>query len=127
MAHNNTVLSQLLNLIPRHEFESLAKQHHSGRRFRRASRWSQFGALVTAQLSGRSSLRDLISNLRAQSHKLYHLGVRVLSRSNLARMNESKSYLLYEQLFGRLLQRCQSIAPQHDFRFKIPSTPSMLR
>ena len=25
MAHNNTVLSQLLKMIPRHEFESLAK------------------------------------------------------------------------------------------------------
>ncbi|MBL7003134.1 MAG: DUF4372 domain-containing protein [Gammaproteobacteria bacterium] len=28
MAHHNTVLSQLLKLIPRHEFETLAKQHH---------------------------------------------------------------------------------------------------
>lgn len=35
-------------------------------------------------------------------------------------MNESKPYLLYEELFGRLLQRCQSIAPRHDFRFKNP-------
>ncbi len=31
MAHNNTPLSQLLKLVPRHEFETLAKQHHRGR------------------------------------------------------------------------------------------------
>ncbi len=42
MAHNNTVFPQLLKLVPGHEFESLAKQHHTGRSFRNASRWSQF-------------------------------------------------------------------------------------
>ena len=31
MAHNNTILSQLLKLVSRHEFESLAKIHHEGR------------------------------------------------------------------------------------------------
>ncbi|MES9812587.1 MAG: DUF4372 domain-containing protein, partial [Candidatus Thiodiazotropha sp.] len=30
-SHHNTVFSQLLKLIPRHEFETLAKQHHTGR------------------------------------------------------------------------------------------------
>jgi len=120
VAHASTILSQLLQLVPRHEFEALAKRHHSGRRFRRASRWSQFGALVTAQLAGQSSLRDLIANLRAQSHKLYHLGMRLLSRSNLARMNEGKPSLLYEELFGLLLQRCRAVAPRHGFRFKNP-------
>ncbi|PIE82965.1 MAG: hypothetical protein CSA09_04020 [Candidatus Contendobacter odensis] len=38
MAHNNTVFSQLLKLAPGHEFESLAKQHHTGRSFRRPQR-----------------------------------------------------------------------------------------
>ena len=28
MAHNNTVFAQLLKLIPRHEFESLAIHHY---------------------------------------------------------------------------------------------------
>ncbi|PUB81277.1 MAG: IS4 family transposase, partial [gamma proteobacterium symbiont of Ctena orbiculata] len=48
MSHHNTVFSQLLKLIPRHEFESLAKQHHTGRSFRTASRWSQFVTLAMA-------------------------------------------------------------------------------
>ena len=34
MAHCNTVLSQFLKWVPRHEFETLAKRHHSGRSFR---------------------------------------------------------------------------------------------
>lgn len=30
--HHSTVLGQLLNLVPRHEFEALAKRFHLGRR-----------------------------------------------------------------------------------------------
>lgn len=118
MAHNNTLFSHILKLVPRHEFEFLAKQHHSGRKFRSASRWSQFVALMMAQLSGRNSLRDVILNLSAQTHKLYHLGSCPLTRSNLSRINEKKPYSLYEALFGKLLMRCQKMAPRHRFRFK---------
>ncbi len=120
MAHCNTILAQILKLVPRHEFEALARKHHSGRSFRTASRWSQFTCLVMAQLSGRSSLRDIVDNLSAQIHRLYHLGSRLMSKSNLARMNEEKPYELYEALFARLLQRCQSGKPGHAFRFKNP-------
>ena len=120
MSHHNTIFSQLLKLIPRHEFETLAKQHHCGRSFRKASRWSQFVTLSLAQLTGRSSLRDIVENTSAQAHRLYHLGSTKLSRSNLSRINESKPYTLYEALFGKLLARCQNKAPGHNFRFKNP-------
>ena len=120
MSHYNTVFSQLLKLIPRHEFESLAKQHHTGRSFRTASRWSQFVTMSMGQLCGRNSLRDIVENISAQAHRLYHLGSAKLSRSNLSRINEGKPYALYEALFGKLLHRCQKIAPGHDFRFNNP-------
>ena len=120
MAHYNTVFSQLLKLIPRHEFETLAKQHHSGRTFRKASRWSQFVTMALGQLSGRKSLRDIVENVSAQTHRLYHLGSAKLSRSNLSRINENKPYALYEALFGKLMKRCQGVVPGHNFRFKNP-------
>ena len=120
MAHCNTILSQILKLVPRHEFETLAKQHHAGRAFRKASRWSQFVSLTMAQLSGRNSLRDIVDNMSAQMHRLYHLGSAKLSRSNLSRINEDKPYALYEALFGKLLTRCQGVAPKHNFRFDHP-------
>jgi hypothetical protein len=118
LAHHNTVFAQLLKFVPRHEFETLANQHHSGRRFRKASRWSQFVAMTMAQLSGRASLRDVVANMSVQAHRLYHLGSTMLSRSNLSRINESKPYTLYEALFRKLLSRCQAMAPRHGFRFQ---------
>lgn len=118
MAHHNTVFSQILKLVPRHEFETLAKAHHQGRSFRTASRWSQFVCLSMAQLTGRNSLRDMVENISAQAHRLYHLGSAKLSRSNLSRINEDKPYMLYEALFAKLLKRCQGHVPGHQFKFK---------
>lgn len=118
MAHNNTIFAQLLKIVSRHDFESLAKAHHEGQKLRKMNRWSQFVALMLGQLSQRISLRDICNNLTVQSNKLYHLGCVEVSRSSLARVNEKQPYTLYESLFHRLLARCQSNAPTHKFRFK---------
>ena len=42
MAHNTTVFRQLLDLLPRHEFDAEAQQHQEGQRLRVMSRWAQF-------------------------------------------------------------------------------------
>ena len=119
MAHHNTVFRQLLDLLPRHEFDAEARQHQKGHRLRVMSRWAQFVALGLGQLGGLQSLRDIVGNLCAQPHKLYHLGVQALvSRSSLARVNAEQPYTLYEALFSRLLARCRQRAPRHGFRFK---------
>jgi Transposase DDE domain/Domain of unknown function (DUF4372) len=118
MSHHNTIFSQLLKFIPRHEFESLTKHHHQGAALRKMTRWAQFVALGLAQLSGRNSLRDIVSNISVQTNKLYHLGIAKVSRSSLARINEQQPHSLYEALFGKLLNRCQAFAPKHGFRFK---------
>ena len=118
MAHNNTVFAQVLKLVPRHEFESLARKHKSGRMARSMTRWGQFVAMGMAQLTGRCSLRDIVSNLAVQSCKLYHLGVDLVTRSSLARVNAEKPWEMYEELHGRLLERCQAKAPGHGHRFK---------
>ena len=118
MTHHNTVLAQLLKLVPRHEFEPLARQHHTGRKLRKTSRWSQFVALMLGQLAGRSSLRDIESNMKAQGQRLYHLGTVPIARSSLARLNEQQPHTFYEALFAKLYARCQSLVPGHGFRFK---------
>lgn len=118
MAHHNTIFAQLLRLVPRHEFDTLAAEHHQGRKLRTMTRWTQFIALSMAHLTGRQSLRDIVYNLKAQGNKLYHLGCRAVARSSLSRANEQQPHTLYEELFARLYQRCHGLAPTHGFRFK---------
>ena len=120
LSHSNTAFHQLLKPLSRHEFEAEAKKHHVGQKLRTASRWDQFIGMAMSQLSGRQSLRDIQSNLEAQRHKLYHLGAKPIARTTLARLNENQPSALYENMFYRLLKRCQSIKGQHQFRFKSP-------
>lgn len=118
MAHCNTVLSQMLKMIPRHEFEKLANDVDGKVRSTALSRWSQFVALTVGQLNGRQSLRDIESCLSTQQHLNYHLGVQAISKSALARANESRDAEFYTRLFEVLYQRCTQSAPRHGFRFK---------
>ena len=117
MGTHSTVFGQVLKLVPRYDFDNLAKAHHEGRKLRAMTRWNQFVALSLGQLAGRHSLRDIEANLAAQEGRLYHLGVTKVARSSLARVNETQPYTLYEALFARLYERCAGLAPRHGFRF----------
>ncbi len=120
LSHHNTAFYQLLKPVSRHEFEGLAKQHHSGQKLRSATRWDQFIGMSMSQLSGRQSLRDIQSNLEAQQQKLYHLGAKPIARSTLSRLNDQQPAELYENLFYKLLNRCKNQPSNHKFRFKNP-------
>jgi Transposase DDE domain/Domain of unknown function (DUF4372) len=118
VAYHNSVLCQLLKLLPRHEFEKCANGVDGRRRSDALSRWSQFVALTIGQLGDRRSLRDIEATLRSQGRHRYHLGSQCISRSALGRANEQLDYRFYEGLFGCLYRRCTSNRRQHGFRFK---------
>jgi hypothetical protein len=120
MAHGNTILAQVLKLISRPQIELLEPVHGTGRPSRVLSRWSQFGALVFAQLAGRHSLRDVVSSLASQAQALAPLHLMPPKRSTLAEANERRPAALYQALFFTLYARCQGAAPGHRFRFKSP-------
>lgn len=118
MAYHNTVLSQLLKMLPRHDFEQLANAHDGRRRSDALSRWTQFVALSIGHLGGRTSLRDIEATLQTQSQHRYHLASQSVSRSALGRANEHLDYRFFEALFKKLYQRCTQHTPRHGFRFK---------
>lgn len=120
MSRGNIVLAQVLQLIPRSQIEALDKVHGTGRPSRVLSRWSQFGALVFAQLAGRHSLRDVVCSLAAQANALAPLGLRPPQRSTLAEANARRPAALDQELFTTLYTRCRTVAPKHRFRFKSP-------
>lgn len=118
MAHHNTILSQILRLVPRHDFKRLESEHDGKRRSDAMSRWTQFVSMAVAQLCGRSSLRDIEATLASQQHLGYHLGSAAVKRSSLSRANRSLDYRFYESLFSMLYSLCQNRPGKHRFRFK---------
>jgi hypothetical protein len=120
MAYHPTVLSQLLQSVPRLEFEKLVQAHDGARRSDALPRWSQFIALAVGHLGQRHSLRDIEAALASDPKLHYHLGTRAVSKSALARANESLTADFYKDLFGALYARLQAthVVPGKPFRFK---------
>jgi len=120
MAHYTTIMNELLNLIPRHRFETIVKNSSGDCYVKRFGCWNQLTVLLYAQASGRDSLRDIEQTFKVNTERLYHLGLPAIKRSTLADANTSRDYRIFEGLFYRLLERCKEITPKHKFKFKNP-------
>lgn len=120
MSHHNTAFHQLLRPVSRHDFEKLAKRHHSGQKLRSVTRWDQFLAMGMSQLAGRQSLRDIEASQRSQRHKIYHLGGQPIAKSSLSRLNEQQPAELFEALFHQLLGKFRHSPSGHGLRFNNP-------
>jgi hypothetical protein len=118
VAHHNTILSQLLQLIPRHVFDDLERKHATGRKARVFTRWSQFVCLAFIHLGARPSMRDGLRNLDANPSRLYHLGLKPVARSTFSDANNKRPADFFADLFCALYKRCEAISPGHKFRFK---------
>lgn len=120
MGYHNTMFNQLLQEIPRHEFEMSVAEHGGDRYVKKFSCWSQFVVLLYAQIRGLKSLREIETGLRVQAGKWYHLGLRSVSRSTISDSNGKRDWRIWEGLFYRTLSRCRDLTPGHKFRFKNP-------
>ena len=120
MAHHNTLLGQMLQMFPRHEFQKAVESTGAERHARGFSSWNHFVSMLFGQLAGQDSLRGITAGLATQAPKLYHLGVHPVARSTLAYANEHRTHKLFETMFYGMLSKCQAIAPGHKFRFKNP-------
>jgi hypothetical protein len=111
MAHNNTVLGHMLQLLPRHVLDYQVETHGwRGPAPRKFSYWSQLVAMLFGQLSGKKSLRDLVFSLDRHRQKLYHLGLNPAKRSTLADANEQRPALIFQKTYEKLLGRFQAEA-----------------
>ena len=74
MLHHNSVFHGLLKHVPWDRFDRLVEEHGADARVRRLSTKGQFIALLYGQLSGSTSLREIVTGLGSHSARLYHLG-----------------------------------------------------
>ena len=114
-----SIFSQILQFVPRLEFESaVQKAKHRQHGF---ASWDQFGAMMFCQLGHAQSLREITGGLACCEGKLKHLGMDgAPAHSTLAYANANRPWQLYQDVFQTLLGRCQHEAQNHKrkFRFK---------
>ena len=105
MNSGHTVFRQLLQMLPRHEFDLCVRRYRGNYRSRSFSTFDQFLCLAYAQMTGRESLRDIETCLNSHREKLYHIGFRgSVSRSTLADANERRDWRIFQD-FGQALIR----------------------
>lgn len=105
MRHQNSVFHDLLKRIPWTAFDGLVCEHSADKHIRRLTTKSQLVALLYAQFSGASSLREIIGGLGSQAVRLYHVGARPVTRSTLSDANNRRSSEVFSGLFAELVKQ----------------------
>jgi hypothetical protein len=110
MYSGQVVFAQVMEFLPRHEFNSCVRRYGGYRRPRGFTCRDQFLCLAFAQLTFRESLRDIETCLRAVGPKLYHAGFRShVSRSTLADANRAHDWRIYADFAQVLIRRAREL------------------
>jgi hypothetical protein len=103
MNSGKNVFRQLLQFLPRHDFNLSVRRYRGEHWVKSFTTFDQFLCLAYAQITGRESLRDIETCLNSHRDKLYHVGFRgAVSRTTLADANERRDYRIFED-FGHVL------------------------
>ena len=105
MRHENSVFHQVLQHLPRREFDRLVAVHGVDEESRRLTAHHHLMALLYAQLSNAPSLRAIADGMSSHGARLYHLGGVAVPRSTLADANRDRPAALFEDLFAALLKQ----------------------
>lgn len=104
------VFPQLMDLISYTSFQTIVNRHNGDYKVRDFSCWKQFLCMAFGQLTHRESLSDTLMCLKANTHKMYHLGIgATVAISTLSRANENRSYLIFEDLAMLLIQQTKQL------------------
>lgn len=97
------VFSQVLDYLPRFQFDRLVRKYKGDWHSKDLTCYNQLLHLLFGQLTGCDSLRDICLCLGAHENILYHLGFRnTVNSSSLSRANDRRDCRIYED-FGALL------------------------
>ena len=116
MNEGRTVFAQLLDCLPKCEFDRCVSRYKGNFRVRSLRAYEQFLIMAFAQLTWRESLRDIETCLRALGPKLYHGGIRKPpARSTLADANEKRNWRIFADFAQVLIQQANTLYADEDF------------
>ena len=123
MYKDRFVFSQLMDFFPKNEFNKCVRRYNGNHRAKTFTCMDQYLSMAFAQLTGRESLRDIETCLRALHSNLYHVGIRGnISRSTLADANEKRDWRIYADFASVLIQRARKLYAQEAFGVELNQT-----
>jgi len=123
MNTGRTILAQILDFLPKHQFRYCVQRYNGNHRIKSFSCFDQYLSMAFAQLAYRESLRDIETCLRALGSKLYHCGFRgKMARNTLANANEKRDWRIYQDFAQVLITQARSLYIDEDFGVTLDNT-----
>lgn len=123
MNDGQLVFSQMMAFMPLRSFRRCVEKYRGHHKVKSFSCLDQFYCMAFAQLTYRSSLRDIAVCLRARQSKLYHMGIRSkVSRSTLAKANENRDWRIYADFAQILIQNARELYRDEKFGVELSET-----
>lgn len=117
------VFAQLMEHLPLTTFRRCVAHYGGHHKIKRFTCLDQYLSMAFAQLTFRESLRDIEACLRAQSAKLYHLGIRsIVSRNTLANANATRDWRIYCEFAQRLIAMARRLYANEPFGVDLKDT-----
>ena len=117
------VFSQIMDFMPMHTFRRSVARYRGNHNVRSFTCLDQYLCMAFAQITYRESLRDIEACLRAQSHKLYHMGIRgKVSKATLADANEERDWRIYADLAHSLIATARLLYSEETFMDDLKET-----
>jgi len=123
MNRGKLVFAQLMQHLPLTTFRRCVTRYRGAFKVKSFSCLDQFLCMAFAQLTFRESLRDIEVCLRAQSSKLYHLGIRsTVARNTLANANAVRDWRIYADFAQSLIGIARPLYAQESFGVDLQET-----
>jgi hypothetical protein len=120
MFSGSLVFAQLMDVLPRHDFNACVRRYRGDYRARGFSCRDHFLCMAFAQLTFRESLRDIETCLRSMQPKLYHAGFRGrISRSTLGDANRSRDWRIYFDFAQVLIAQARKLYVHERFAVEL--------
>jgi len=117
------VFTQLMDHLPWHRFRRCVGRYHGNRKVKSFSCSDQYRCMAFAQLTYRSSLRDVEVRLRAQSSKLYHMGIRGgVARNALANANAVRDWRIHADFAQHLIHTARQLLSEDSHGLDLANT-----
>ena len=118
------IFSQLVANLPMHKFRQCVTRYQGERYVKQCRCFDQSLVMAFAQLTSRSSLRDIEACLRAHQIKLYHMGIRapIVARNTLSRANKRRDWRIYADFAQSLIRTARPLYAKEDLGLDLDNT-----
>jgi hypothetical protein len=119
---SQTIFSQLMDILPRYEFNKCVERYGGNHKVQSFSCWNQFLCMAFAELTYRESLRDIETCLRVMQNKLYHMGIQNVSRNTLANANKVRDWRIYADFAQVLIAQARALYRNDEIGAELENT-----